>query len=62
MSKEKLSIGIYIRTKEGTYAIIGDSEETKRKYKAMRKMTPGQIEFCDRMKSEFENKNHVTVR
>lgn len=62
MSKEKLSIGIYIRTKEGTYAIIGDPDKVKRKYKAMGRMTLEQIEFCDRMKSEFENENHVPVR
>lgn len=62
MPKEKCSFGIYIRTKEGTYAIIGDSEETKRKYKAMRKMTLGQIEFCDRMKSEFENGNYTQIK
>lgn len=62
MSKEKCSFGIYIRTKEGTYAIIGDSEKAKTKYKAMRRMTPGQIEFCDRMKSEFENGNYAPIR
>lgn len=61
MPKEKCSFGIYIRTKEGTYAIIVDSEETKRKYKAMGKMTPGQIEFCEKLKHEFKNKKFVKV-
>ena len=62
MSKEMHNIAIYIRTKEGSFAIFGESEMVRRKYCAISSMSPEQIEYCERMKKEFETRKYSFVK
>lgn len=62
MPKEKCNIAIYIRTKEGSFAIFGNSEQVIRKHSSIRRMTTEQRVFCEKMKSEFETRKYSFVK
>lgn len=64
MSKrnQNYKVGIYLRFGDEVYTSFEEMERERRRRMAMSKMTPEQIEFCEKMKREFEVKNCLSVR
>lgn len=55
-------VGIYLRFGDEVYTSFEEMERERRRRMAMSRMTPEQIEFCEKMKREFEVKNCLSVR
>lgn len=64
MSKrnQNYKVGIYLRFGDEVYTSFEEMERERRRRMAMSRMTPEQIEFCEKMKREFEVKNCLSVR
>lgn len=64
MSKrnQNYKVGIYLRFGDEVYTSFEEMERERRRRIAMSRMTPEQIEFCEKMKREFEVRNCLSVR
>ena len=56
MSKEVRKIGIYMRVGNKIYTDPSEFKKDTERERVVAKMTPEQIAFCEKMKSELENK------
>lgn len=53
---------IYLRFGNEVYTSFEEMERERKKRITMSRMTPEQIEFCERMKREFEMRNCISAR
>lgn len=58
---QNYKVGIYIRFGSEVYTSFEEMERERRRKIAMSRMTPEQIEFCEKMKREFDVRNCVSV-
>ena len=58
---KKYKIGIYIRFGNRVYTSFEEIRQERNKQIVMSRMTPEQIEFCENMKRELENRNYTLV-
>ena len=58
---KKYKIGIYIRFGNRVYTSFEEIRQERNKQIVMSKMTPEQIEFCENMKRELENRKYTLV-
>ena len=58
---KKYKIGIYIRFGNRVYTSFEEIRLERNKQMVMSRMTPEQIEFCENMKREFENRKYTLV-
>ena len=59
---KKYKVGIYIRFGREVYTSFEEMNRERRRRIAMCRMTPEQIEFCEKMKREIEVRNCLSVR
>ncbi len=64
MSKknQNYKVGIYIRFGSEVYTSFEEMNRERRRRIAMCRMTPEQMEFCEKMKREIEVRNCLSVR
>ena len=58
---KKYKIGIYIRFGNRVYTSFEEIRQERNKQIVMNRMTPEQIEFCENMKRELENRKYTLV-
>ena len=58
---KKYKIGIYIRFGNRVYTSFEEIRLERNKQIEMSRMTPEQIEFCENMKRELENRKYTLV-
>ena len=58
---KKYKIGIYIRFGNRVYTSFEEIRQKRNKQIVMSRMTPAQIEFCENMKRELENRKYTLV-
>jgi len=58
---KKYKIGIYIRFGNRVYTSFEEIRLERNKQIAMSRMKPEQIEFCENMKRELENRKYTLV-
>lgn len=58
---KKYKIGIYIRFGNRVYTSFEEIRQERNKQIVMSRMTPEQIEFCENMKRELENRKYTLV-
>lgn len=58
---KKYKIGIYIRFGNRVYTSFEEIRLERNKQIAMSRMTPEQIELCENMKRELENRKYTLV-
>ena len=57
---KKYKIGVYIRFGNRVYSSFEEMNQKRNNQIAMSRMTPEQIEFCERIKREFEIRNCIS--
>lgn len=58
---KKYKIGVYIRLGNRVYSSFEEIRQERNKQIVMSRMTPEQIEFCENMKRELENRKYTLV-
>ena len=58
---KKYKIGVYIRFGNRVYTSFEEIRQERNKQIVMSRMTPEQIEFCENMKRELENRKYTLV-
>lgn len=58
---KKYKIGVYIRFGNRVYSSFEEMNQKRNSQIAMSRMTPEQIEFCENMKRELENRKYTLV-
>lgn len=58
---KKYKIEIYIRFGNRVYTSFEEIRQERNKQIVMSRMTPEQIEFCENMKRELENRKYTLV-
>lgn len=59
---KKYKIGIYLRFGNRVYTSFEEIRQERNKQMVISRMTPEQIEFCEKIKIELENRKYTLVR